>query len=502
MLRDLGWLKQIFVKDSSGDIINPSTDETLAEVRDTIGQVEGETVLSRLLDIWNKLVELFNTGTAKVKIWDGTNQAVIDDSGQLHVVLKGNVSEPNSSSTPLEAGASFPGEWVETLSFAVLTVNVISDQNSATDGLMIEFSSDGTNIDGDDVFTIPANRGKTFSFQPSTKYVRVSYTNGGITQSEFRLQTILKKTYVKPSSHRIQDSIIGDDDAELVKSVLTGRDPNGIFKNINSTEDGDLTISDNSSGLAIAKGDVTGTSFIHKFGNSPDFDTADNEVTIWDGAEDGTLWELMNYVFSTSADIDSMSSSNAGDTQEIVVQGLDANWEIVTQTITLNGQTRVPLNTNLIRVFRAYNDNSVNLIGHVFIYVNTPDVAPADGIPDDPTKIRAIIDPTNQQTEMCVYTVPAGKTGYMRDWYIATSGGNKASSYVFKLKSRNFGKVFRTKHTSAMDALAPIPYKHPYTEPEIFLEKTDIIMTVQSIASPASVANAVSAGFDMVLVDN
>ena len=103
---------------------------------------------------------------------------------------------------------------------------------------------------------------------------------------------------------------------------------------------------------------------------------------------------------------------------------------------------------------------------------------------------------------MALYTIPAGKTGFMRDWYVATSGGNKASSYVFKLKSRLFGKIFRTKHTSAMDEKAPIPYQHKYESPEVFPEKTDIVMTVASIASPVATANAVSAGFDIDLVDD
>ncbi len=62
-----------------------STESTLASVRDTIGQESGSTVLSRLLDIWNKLVELFNNGIAKVKLWDGTNVASITDSGRVKI---------------------------------------------------------------------------------------------------------------------------------------------------------------------------------------------------------------------------------------------------------------------------------------------------------------------------------------------------------------------------------------------------------------------------------
>jgi hypothetical protein len=149
--------------------------------------------------------------------------------------MEGKVDDNNSTTTPLAAGATWTGTASETLAYAVLTVMVYADQASGTDGLKIEFSSDGTNWDSDDVFTILAGQGKSYSFQPQAKYHRVSYTNGGTIQTQFRLQTILKKTYVKPSSHRIKDDISGDDDAELVKSVITiDSGDNNAYKDINA----------------------------------------------------------------------------------------------------------------------------------------------------------------------------------------------------------------------------------------------------------------------------
>jgi hypothetical protein len=170
------------------------------------------------------------------------NEALVNEDGQLHTVLAGKVDDNNSSSTPLAADAVFTGTSVETLEFAVLTVFVYSDKASATDGLSIQFSIDGTNWDGSDVFTIPAATGKTFSFQPQARYYRVVYTNGSTTQTQFRLQSILKKSYVKPSSHRIQDAIIDDDDAELVKAVITGKKDNDEFDNVSLTNKGNVKV--------------------------------------------------------------------------------------------------------------------------------------------------------------------------------------------------------------------------------------------------------------------
>jgi hypothetical protein len=273
------------------------------------------------------------------------------------VKIQGVVDDANSTSEPLNAGIAFVGEACDILDYGIVFVNVKSDVASATDGLSIQQSSDGTNWDHSDDYTIPAGSGKNYSLNPHAKYYRVVYTNGAADQGYFRLQSILKGD-AKDSSHRIKDEIIGDDDCTLVKAALTGENGAGDWHNVKTTKDGNLTISDNSNGLAIAKGDVTGSSFVHKFGNAPDFDTGDGEVTIWDGAEDNTAWEQMVYQYSSIADIDSISSSDNADTQTIEIEGLDTNFNLVTQTATLTGQTRKALSTSLIRVFRTDKRNT------------------------------------------------------------------------------------------------------------------------------------------------
>ena len=425
------------------------------------------------------------------------HNAIVNSSGQLHVVLRGAVCDCNSTSTPLTAGASFTGEGKEMLDYSIIFVTVYSDVASATDGLSIQQSHDGTNWYFTDEYTVPAGTGKTFTIQPSAKYYRVVYTNGGTNQTTFSLQTILKKSNSLASSHRIQDSIIDDDDAQLIKAVLTAKKDSGTFDNIGATTSGNLRVTDAESGLAIAKGDVTGTSFIHKFGNAPDFDTGDGTVTVWDGANDASLDE-MAYTYSTTAAIDSISSSNAGDTVDIEIQGLDSNYDLVTQTITLTGQTRAALSTSLIRVFRLKNVGATDLVGNCYVYENT---TISGGVPTDTTKVRAMIQNGNNQTLMAVYTIPAGYTGYMRDWYASSSGANKSASYVVDLFARPFGQVFQLKHRSAISDDGTTYIQHRYEEPEVFSEKTDIEMRV-TIADTNITEASISGGFDIVLVQN
>jgi hypothetical protein len=120
MLQDMSKVKEVNLLDSSDVLIDPATNQKLdelktllqdiesntdelelsaenvnlnvddleeisTEIRDTIGQETGSTVLSKLQALWDKLVDLFTNGTAKLKLWDGTNQATITTDNRLRV---------------------------------------------------------------------------------------------------------------------------------------------------------------------------------------------------------------------------------------------------------------------------------------------------------------------------------------------------------------------------------------------------------------------------------
>lgn len=460
--------------------------------------------MKKLLSIF--LIALFSAAcfgnTREVTLSGSTTVGI---SGTPNIQISGIVCADNTTTSTLTANSIFTGEWCDVTNTAVIVVTTYSDVASTTNGLAIEWSSNSSDTYGSDVFTIPAATEKTFSFQPVRSYFRVKYTNGTSDQTTFDLETQLKGSYVKPSSHRIQDSISTDDDAELVKAVITGEDQcnAGTFVNQKLTTDGYAAISDNSNGLSIAQGKVTGSTFIHKFGRAPDFDIGDSFVTVWDGADDSLFSGSppFDYTFSTTANIDTISSSDASDTEPIEIQGLDVNYDLHVQTATLNGQNDVTLDTKLIRVFRMKNVGTTDIAGNV--YLRTEGSGQASGVPSTAASVRAIIEDGNNQTLMAIYTIPNGKTGYMRDWYAAqanaTGGffGTNGSSTI-KLKARPFGQVFQLKHISSIKSDGTGTYQHNYKEPEVFAAKTDIIMEANTSVDSASVA----AGFDIVLVDD
>jgi hypothetical protein len=173
-----------------------------------------------------------------------------------------------------------------------------------------------------------------------------------------------------------------------------------------------------------------------KFGKSAELST--NRETVW------TVGGHETYVSSNT--IDSISSSQSGDTEEVYLEchtvngtGENQQFTFLTQVATLNGQTRVALPTPVARVSRVYNNNGTNLSGKVSVYENT---ALSGGVPVDTTKIHAQIPVGFQQS------FKGATTFSNQDYYILTGGFGtvtyKQSAAVnFYLEVRQAGRVFR-----------------------------------------------------------
>lgn len=284
----------------------------------------------------------------------------------------------------------------------------------------------------------------------------------------------------------------------MIPTITKLIDSNGTPFGIDRIGNSPIVIT-NSLGMAISAGNSPDSVIVHKFGNIEDFDTTDGITAIWDGADDADIAE-MQYTYSTTPAIDTISSSNAGDTQVIEVHGLDANWNLTVQNVTLEGQTQVTLVTPLIRAFRLKNEGVTDNAGHIYVFEQTAD-AGGDGVPDDTTKIRALIHPSNNQTLMALYTIPNGKTGFMLSFYGAVSGAKKTASYNISLLARPFGKVFQLKHLSSLIEEGTSHWNHQFQVPQRYPERTDIEMRAQ-INTAAVTGASVSAGFDIVLLDN
>lgn len=131
---------------------------------------------------------------------------------QISGVSANLVSTANSSIATLGNGGVFTGTAEDISAYASVTVSLFADQASATNGLSIQQSADGTNWDMADIYTVPASTGKTFGVQVAAKFLRVVYTNGATPQSAFRLQTIMHGFMPVTTSQRPADAFSNEND--------------------------------------------------------------------------------------------------------------------------------------------------------------------------------------------------------------------------------------------------------------------------------------------------
>ena len=168
---------------------------------------------------------------------------LVDDSGQLHTVMEGKVDDNNSTINSLLADEVFTGTATNVLAYSGITLLVYSDVASASDGVSIQFSPDGTDWHIGETYDLIAGSTKFFTPPVQSKYYRIVYTNGSSDQADFHIHAVLKKQPVKWSSHNIDDPIKDQDDAELVKAVITGKKTNGDFDNVSLTNGANMKVS-------------------------------------------------------------------------------------------------------------------------------------------------------------------------------------------------------------------------------------------------------------------
>ncbi len=238
----------------------------------------------------------------------------------------------------------------------------------------------------------------------------------------------------------------------------------------------------------VAEGSVHGYSVMKKFGENPTITTSSDPEDVWDG--DGI------YTFSSTADISKMASSDDTDTQTIEVQGLDTNWTLTTQTKALTGQTVVTLDTPLVRVFRMKNIGATDIVG--IVQLGTTDATWTDGEIDLSTHTRAQIIDGNNQTMMCIYTIPTGKTGYFYGGGVSMlrSAGTSA---LFSFRAREFGGVFQVKDRLNVVGTGTSLFNLEDTLiGSGFPEKTDLLIRCDEVEATTGVTGR----FNILLKDN
>ena len=227
-------------------------------------------------------------------------------------------------------------------------------------------------------------------------------------------------------------------------------------------------------GIHIARGAIYEVSHINKFGYNASVGSSYEPIT-----DLGT-----NNLPTTAAVVSVVSASTADDegstgAEKVEIQGLDANYALQTEVVTMNGTSAVTTTNTFIRVFRMRvtqaGTGEINA-GNITASIGGSDVA------------RILAD--QGQTLMAVYTVPAGKKAYLVKFQGSLSKNQEAQ---FQLRVKTNGGAWNVKGLWGTFA-ETVNYEYPV--PLEFDEETDIQIRVK--AGATSEAGAI---FDLVLMD-
>ena len=241
-------------------------------------------------------------------------------------------------------------------------------------------------------------------------------------------------------------------------------------------------------GVGIVAGEVGTISYIRKFGCNEDIDTTTDPEDVWDA---GGL-----YTFPTSAAALEVVSTSTNDVNttgtgawKVYMEGLDGSYAVTSETVNLNGTTAVATSNSYLRVYRAY----ITEMGIDTSEANLGDISIQGS---GGGTVYAQINTGFGQTEMAIYTVPAGKTAYMTKVW-ASVFKSAATSATFKLITRdNSGTNPLRKVRLFVGTAKEQSLDHQMQLPLSLPEKTDIILNCEEVAANNT---GVYGGFDLIL---
>ncbi len=221
--------------------------------------------------------------------------------------------------------------------------------------------------------------------------------------------------------------------------------------------------------LEVARG-RTEFSYINKFGINLDVDLAAEEDVAETG--DSITWPTA----AETLEILSSSSSDDGNpvgigAREVTIEGVDASWDLKTETITLNGTGVVTLGGTWLRVNRMFvltAGTSTTNVGTI-----TCRVASAGAT-------RLIIAIGKGQTLHAAWTVPQGYTGYLVSMYGSLDTGVTEATFTIWVRPLVDGTgAWRIIHQLTIAATMTSSISHKFAVPHILAGACDVRLAVK-----------------------
>ena len=242
------------------------------------------------------------------------------------------------------------------------------------------------------------------------------------------------------------------------------------------------------SNIPIASGSVTGYTAIHKFGRNPNIGNAPETIWMYGGKYQYLAVGAASTLYAYSADSE---DSAAGDgARTVTILGLDNDFNEIEETVTVGGAATT---LEFLRVYRAFvatagssNTNEGNVListgaggtGTVLADIGLIGTGSTFGL---------------GQTQLALYTIPAGKRGYLTTWNVGLAPANNKATVLLKSRELNGDGPFRTK--DIVDLVGGY-HTQNYSIPLCFPAKTDI-----EVLASGDTSSIISSSFDIILVD-
>jgi len=203
------------------------------------------------------------------------------------------------------------------------------------------------------------------------------------------------------------------------------------------------------------------------------------------------VWKMSTaYTFPTSASNLVVVSTDAKDTltgvgvRKILIEGLDVNYKVITETVEMDGTTKVNttkefLRVNFVKALEVGSD--ANAAGDITLKDST-----------ETYTLAAVIAGDNQSLA-AIYTVPAGVNLRITDIY-ASEDQNKASAIALFYYENGSNKPKLKSFESLYFIQGQVSYHS--NNGFLFTEKTDLYIAALS----AGGSGHISAGFIGILV--
>ena len=239
--------------------------------------------------------------------------------------------------------------------------------------------------------------------------------------------------------------------------------------------------------LQVSRGQIEAHRSVVVFGYNSDIDTSIE--TVWPA---GGLLSFPAAALQMTVSSSSTSDTSAGTgARTIVIEGLDADHNEISETVTLNGQTAVTTTNSYLHINNAYvatAGSGLSAAGSIYIGTGTVTA----GVP---ATIYDIIAFDYNARVTGSYTIPAGYTGYLTQGLFSAGQLSGSTSITGRLMTRGTNSI---RMTAAVVTLNNGSADYAFEYPVAIPEKT----TVEAQALGSATNNSCASMFIILLIRN